>query len=111
MSEKQYEGIAIIGMAGRFPGAENVEEFWANLVAGRECVSFFSDAELRESGLDPEGLRSRGHYVPARGVLKEADCFDAAFFGIHPKEAEVMDPQQRVFLEGCWTALERAGYA
>ena len=111
MSEKQYEGIAIIGMAGRFPGAETVEEFWASLVAGRECISFFTDAELRESGLDLEGLRRRGHYVPARGVLKDADCFDAAFFGIHPKEAEVMDPQQRVFLESCWTALEHAGYA
>ncbi len=52
-------------------------------------------------------LRSRGQYVAARGVLKDADCFDAAFFGIHPKEAEVMDPQQRVFLETCWSALER----
>ena len=111
MSDKQYEGIAIIGMAGRFPGAESVEEFWANLVAGRESVSFFTDADLRESGLDLEELRHRGQYIPARGLLKDADCFDAAFFGIHPKEAEVMDPQQRVFLESCWTALERAGYA
>ena len=109
--EQHYEGIAIIGMAGRFPGAENVEELWANLVAGRENVSFFDDSELAASGLDPAELRSRGQYVPARGVLKDADCFDAAFFGVHPKEAEVMDPQQRVFLEACWEALERAGYA
>jgi amino acid adenylation domain-containing protein len=111
MSERAYEGIAIIGMSGRFPGAENVEEFWANLVAGKETVSFFSDAEMAEAGLDPVALKRAGNYIPARGVLKDADCFDAAFFGIHPKEAEVTDPQQRVFLEACWTALERAGYA
>ncbi|MEQ1354420.1 MAG: type I polyketide synthase, partial [Candidatus Acidiferrum sp.] len=111
MSERAYEGIAIIGMSGRFPGAENVEEFWANLVAGKETVSFFSDAEMAEAGLDPAALKRAGNYIPARGVLKDADCFDAAFFGIHPKEAEVTDPQQRVFLEACWTALERAGYA
>jgi amino acid adenylation domain-containing protein len=110
-NETQYEGIAIIGMAGRFPGAENVDEFWKNLVEGKEAISLFTDEELTESGLDPNTLRSRGHYVAARGVLKDADCFDAAFFGVHPKEAEVMDPQQRIFLETCWSALEHAGYA
>jgi acyl transferase domain-containing protein len=109
--QDQYEGIAIIGMAGRFPGADSVEEFWANLIAGKESVSFFTDAELAESGLDAAALKLRGQYIPARGVLKGAECFDAAFFGIHPKEAEVMDPQQRVFLETCWSALERSGYA
>ncbi len=109
--EQQYDGIAIVGMAGRFPGADNVEEFWANLLEGRESVSFFTDAELAESGLDARALRNRGNYVAARGVLKDADCFDAAFFGVHPKEAETMDPQQRLFLETCWTALECAGYA
>src|SRR6202043_3218973 len=109
--QEQYEGIAIVGMAGRFPGADSVEEFWANLVAGIESVSFFTDAELAECGLDAAALRLRGQYIPARGVLKDADCFDAAFFGIHPKEAEVMDPQHRVFLEACWAALERAGYS
>jgi amino acid adenylation domain-containing protein len=109
--EQQYDGIAIIGMAGRFPGAESVEELWANLVAGRESVSFFNDAELAASGLDAAELRRRGQYVPARGTMKDADCFDAAFFGVNPKEAEVMDPQHRVFLETCWQALETAGYA
>jgi len=109
--ELQYEGIAIVGMAGRFPGADNVGEFWRNLLEGRESVSFFTDAELADSGLDGAALRARGNYVPARGVLKDADCFDAAFFGVHPKEAEVMDPQQRIFLETCWAALESAGYA
>ena len=111
MTEPIIDGIAIIGLHGRFPGAGSVEEFWANLVAGRETVSFFSDAELTASGLDPAALRRAGHYVPARGVLRDAECFDAGFFGIHPKEAEVMDPQHRVFLEACWEALERAGYA
>lgn len=110
MSDNQYDGIAIVGMAGRFPGADSVEQFWANLLAGRESVSFFSDEELAESGLDAAELRRHGHYVAARGLLKDVDCFDAAFFGIHPREAEVMDPQQRVFLETCWAALERAGY-
>ena len=110
MSE-ELQGVAIIGMAGRFPGAESVGELWANLLAGKECVSFFGDEELADSGLDIAALRRRGQYVAARGVLKDADCFDAAFFGIHPKEAEVMDPQQRVFLEACWSALETAGYA
>jgi amino acid adenylation domain-containing protein len=109
--ERQLDGIAIVGMAGRFPGAESVEEFWANLVAGRESISFFPDEELAASGLDAAELKRRGQYVAARGVLKDADCFDAAFFGVNPKEAEVMDPQQRVFLEACWGALERAGYA
>ena len=110
MNDERFEGIAIIGMAGRFPDAESVEEFWANLIAGKESISFFSDAELIESGLDPAELKRRGRYVPARGFLKDADCFDAAFFGVHPKEAEVTDPQQRLFLETCWAALERAGY-
>lgn len=110
MNDERYEGVAIIGMTGRFPGAESVEEFWANLIAGKETVSFFSDTELMESGLNPAELKQRGRYVSARGLLKDAECFDAAFFGVHPKEAEVIDPQQRVFLEACWAALERAGY-
>ena len=110
MNEPRVEGIAIIGATGRFPGAGSVEEFWANLSAGRETISFFTDEELAASGQDVEALKRGGNYVPARGVLKDSDHFDAAFFGIHPNEAEVMDPQQRLFLEGCWEALERAGY-
>jgi len=111
MSESLFEGIAIIGVHGRFPGAQSAEQFWRNLVDGVETVSCFTDAELAAAGLDAEALRRGGEYVPARGILQDAECFDAAFFGVHPKEAEVMDPQQRVFLEGCWEALERAGYA
>jgi amino acid adenylation domain-containing protein len=111
MGDPHYDGIAIIGMAGRFPGAKNIDAFWDNLLAGKESISFFTDAEIEASGLDSAALQTRGKYIPARGVLQDADCFDAAFFGVHPREAEVMDPQHRVFLEACWTALERAGYA
>lgn len=96
MSE-DARGIAIIGMSGRFPGARTVAEFWENLLAGRETITRF-DA-------DP----ARPAYVPARGVLDRPEWFDAGFFGITPREAEVIDPQQRVFLEEAWTALEDAG--
>lgn len=110
MSESNLEGVAIVGMHGRFPGASSIEAFWDNLVAGRESITFFSDSELASAGLDPEALREKGTYIPARGIIENADGFDAAFFGIHPKEAEIMDPQHRVFLEICWEALERTGY-
>jgi len=101
--------VAIIGMAGRFPGADSVEELWANLCAGTEGVSFFSAEELREAGVDPAEL-SAPSYVRARPVLRDADRFDARLFGYSPREATLMDPQQRVFLECCWHALENAGY-
>ncbi|HEY9404067.1 MAG TPA: polyketide synthase, partial [Pyrinomonadaceae bacterium] len=102
------EGLAVIGLWGRFPGAENVEEFWRNLRDGVESVSFFSDEELRAAGVDPAHLDS--NHVRAKGVLADVELFDAAFFGINPREAEIMDPQHRVFLEGAWAALESAGY-
>jgi len=107
----QLEGVAIIGLSGRFPGAANVEELWNNLLSGKETVSFFSDDQLAASGVDLSQTRDRQNYVPARGVLKDIECFDAAFFGVQPTEAEVMDPQHRIFLEGAWEALEVAGYA
>ena len=103
-----HEPIAIIAMAGRFPGAATVEAFWDNLCAGRDSVSRFAADEL---DLDiPEELRAHPAYVPARGVFEDVDKFDAAFFGISPKEAELMDPQQRIFLELCWECMERAGH-
>lgn len=101
--------IAIIGMAGRFPEAGNVEEYWRRLCVGDECISFFSDEELAQAGVTPEVLSGRS-YVKARGVLEGAELFDAAFFGFHPREAELTDPQHRVFLECAWHALEDAGY-
>ena len=110
MIEPNAEGIAIIGLTGRFPGAANVDEFWRNLVAGVESISTFTDEELAASGLDVVALKKEPGYVAARGILPNADWFDAAFFGMNPKEAEVTDPQQRLFLEAAWEALEQAGY-
>ena len=100
-------GIAIIGMTGRFPGADSVEEFWQNLCDGVESITFFDRSELDNPPADGEAGNG---YVAARPILKNADLFDAAFFGIYPKEAEQMDPQHRVFLECAWEVLERAGY-
>ncbi|MGJ7615325.1 MULTISPECIES: amino acid adenylation domain-containing protein [unclassified Variovorax] len=102
------DAVALIGTAGRFPGAADVEQFWANLVAGRDTISFFDDATL-DAGVS-QALRSDATYVRARGVIDGIEDFDAAFFGIGPKEAQLMDPQQRVFLEICWECIERAGY-
>ena len=101
--------IAIIGMAGRFPGADSVEEYWKNLSAGRDCIHRFSDEELAQAGVSAE-LMSQPNYVKAAGIISNPDCFDAAFFGFSPREAEMMDPQHRLFLEQAWTALEHAGY-
>src|ERR1043165_2576069 len=107
-SEPNGKGIAIIGMAGRFPKAQNVGEFWGNLRNGVEAIRFFSDEELEAAGISfPKG---NPNYVKARGWREEADHFDAGFFGVNPKEAEIMDPQHRVFLECAWEALENAGY-
>ncbi|MGJ5628673.1 beta-ketoacyl synthase N-terminal-like domain-containing protein [Nostoc sp. CALU 1950] len=105
----RLKGIAIIGMAGRFPGAKNVAQFWQNLCDGVESISYFSDEELLASGVEPDYLRDR-NYVKAGFVLEDIEMFDAAFFGFSPREAELLDPQQRVFLECAWEALENAGY-
>jgi acyl transferase domain-containing protein/acyl carrier protein len=102
--------IAIIGMAGRFPDAANVREFWGNLVAGKESIKFLSPAEI--SQLTDTALTTNPSYVPAKGGhIENLDWFDAAFFNYTPKEAEIMDPQFRLFHECVWSALEDAGYA
>ncbi|MHB8595762.1 MAG: type I polyketide synthase [Ktedonobacteraceae bacterium] len=101
--------VAIIGMAGRFPGAKNLVEFWQNLRDGVESISFLSSQEIESSGVDPEIVRGK-NYVKAKGVLDGIELFDASFFGYSPKEAEIMDPQQRIFLECAWEAIEHAGY-
>ncbi|MBW4633663.1 MAG: amino acid adenylation domain-containing protein [Iphinoe sp. HA4291-MV1] len=103
------EPIAIIGMAGRFPGANNVEQFWQNLRDGVESISFFTDEELEASGIDPAILSDR-NYVKANGLLEDVEMFDASFFGFSAREAEIMDPQHRLFLECAWEVLENAGY-
>ncbi|MEM7584082.1 MAG: SDR family oxidoreductase, partial [Acidobacteriota bacterium] len=101
--------IAVIGMSGRFPGAGSVDAFWENLCAGRESISFFTDEQLLASGVDPETLCDP-QYVKARPILADVEHFDAALFGYSPREAEVMDPQHRLFLECAWEAFEDAGY-
>ncbi|TBR56967.1 polyketide synthase, partial [Westiellopsis prolifica IICB1] len=103
------KGIAIIGMICRFPEAKNIDEFWQNLSQGRESISFFTDDELENAGEDAAVLRNP-NYVKAAPILSDIDMFDASFFDISPREAEVMDPQQRLFLECAWEALEHAGY-
>ncbi|MCO6509298.1 MAG: amino acid adenylation domain-containing protein [Aridibacter famidurans] len=105
-----YEGIAIIGMAGRFPGAGDVGAFWENLVAGKESISRFKEDELECSYARENSLGKNPDYVLARPVVDDADLFAASFFGITPKEAELMDPQHRIFLECSWQAFEDAGY-
>ena len=102
--------IAVIGMAGRFPGARDVEAFWHNLRNGVESITTFSPPELEAAGVDPALLRAPG-YVPAGAILDDFDRFDAAFFGLAPRDAEVLDPQHRIFLECAWAALEHAGCA
>ncbi len=104
------EGIAVIGMAGRFPGAKNVSSFWQNLCDGVESTSAFTDAELIAFGISPE-LLSDPNYLKVGAILEDIDLFDASFFGFNPKEAEITDPQHRLFLECAWEALENAGYA
>jgi amino acid adenylation domain-containing protein len=110
LGERRNSGaVAIVGMAGRFPGAANLEQLWTNLLDDVESISRFTPEELIQSGVDEE-TRNDPNYVPCRGIVDDADKFDAAFFGIGPLEAQVMDPQQRVFLELAWAALEDAGY-
>ena len=101
--------IAVIGMAGRFPGASNVEEFWQNLRRGAESITFFTDEELLRSGVEP-ALLSEANYVKAGAVIEDVEYFDATFFNFTPREAETIDPQHRLFLEHAWQALETAGY-
>jgi acyl transferase domain-containing protein/NAD(P)-dependent dehydrogenase (short-subunit alcohol dehydrogenase family) len=104
------DGIAIVGMAGRFPGARSVAAFWDNLLAGVESISFFSREELAAAGVPAKALAHPG-YVGASAVLADFDRFDAGFFGFTPREAALLDPQARLFMECAWEALEHAGYA
>lgn len=112
MSERESvrkEDIAIIGMSGRFPGADDIRVFWNNLKNEIESVSTFTDAELLASGLDEETIKDPD-YIRRRGIVEDALKFDARFFDFIPRDAEILDPQHRVFLECCWHAFEDAGY-
>ncbi len=110
MSEIRDTDIAVIGMAGRFPGAPDLGVFWRNICGGVESIASFSPEELLEAGVD-SALVGRPDYVPAAAILDDVECFDAAFFGYSPREAAILDPQHRLFLECAWQALEHAGYA
>jgi acyl transferase domain-containing protein/SAM-dependent methyltransferase len=101
--------IAVIGLAGRFPGASDVTEFWEKLASGTECVTYFTDTEYLANGGTEAELRDP-YLVKVGGILNHADRFDAAFFGYTPRDAELMDPQQRIFLEIAHNCIEDAGY-
>ncbi|MES1036838.1 SDR family NAD(P)-dependent oxidoreductase [Bacillus pumilus] len=101
--------IAVVGLAGTFPGAPNVQAFWENVSQGKESVTFFTDEELKAAGVD-ETLLKRSDYVKAKPYLQHASSFDADFFGYSPREAAIMDPQIRLMHECTWHALEDAGY-
>jgi phthiocerol/phenolphthiocerol synthesis type-I polyketide synthase E len=110
-NENEYEGlpeVAVIGMAGRFPSADDLQAFWQILREGREAIRRFTPDELRASGISDEEIADPA-YVPAFGSMNNVDEFDAAFFGYNPREAEALEPAHRIFLECCWEALENGG--
>ncbi|WP_217214627.1 polyketide synthase, partial [Streptomyces sp. AC550_RSS872] len=102
-------GVAIVGMAGRFPGAADLDEFWRNLRDGVESIVALTDEELTAAGVPPETF-NRPDFVKAGPRFQDAGLFDAEFFGYTAREAQLMDPQHRLFLETAWQALENAGY-
>lgn len=103
--------VAIVGMAGRFPGARTIDQFWQNLRDGVESIKSLSEEELASAGISPD-VFNQPNYVKAAPTLDNNIAeFDATFFGFSPREAEMLDPQQRFFLEGAWEALENAGYS
>lgn len=104
-----HESVAIIGMKGRFPGADSIEKLWQNLQDGVESIITFSESELQAAGVDPSYINVAG-YINRGSVLDSIDQFDAAFFGYSARDAETIDPQQRIFLECAWECLEDAGY-
>ncbi|MGD9162843.1 MAG: beta-ketoacyl synthase N-terminal-like domain-containing protein, partial [Desulfobacteraceae bacterium] len=106
---EQYEPIAIIGMACRFQGIRNMEEYWLKLRDGKETISRYTDEELISAGEDPSIIKNHA-YVRAGALLEDIEMFDAAFFGFSPRHAEITNPQHRIFLECAHEALERAGY-
>ncbi len=104
-SNDDEDAVAVIGMALRVPGADDPEHFWKNLREGVESISQFRKEEIAY----PEEFGQPG-FIAAKGVIENVDLFDAAFFGVLPNEAKIMDPQQRIFLELAWEAMERGGY-
>ncbi len=109
MSRDFDHAVAVVGMVGRFPGARNLEELWRNLRDGVDSVRSFTVEELAALGVSP-ALLADPSYIRVAAQPADLDRFDAGFFGINHREAEILDPQQRFFLEVCWEALEDAGY-
>ena len=107
--KEDLDGIAIVGIACRFPGAANKDEFWKNLISNKESITFFSDDELAQFEYDFETINKNANYVKARGKIDNVDKWDPAFFNITPKDASIMDPQLRLWLSNTWHALEDAG--
>jgi len=109
-SAVQDEPIAIVGLAGRYPESDGIAEFWANLKLGKDCIREIPPERWDWHALD--ALRSPSGKPMSRwgGFVKDADCFDPRFFRISPREAEIIDPQERLFLQACWEAIEDAGY-
>ena len=101
--------IAIVGMAGRFPGAQDVDAFWQNLRDGVESIAILDDADLVASGVEA-AMMADPRYVRAASILDDVDRFDADFFAMSPREAELLDPQHRLLLECAWEVFEDAGY-
>lgn len=111
-TNEQYlgEDIAIVSIAGRFPGADSIEKLWQNIRDGIESIEIFTDEELKEANIDP-ALYNESNYIKAGAIINDIDKFDAKFFGFNPREAQLLNPQHRIFLECTWEALERAGYS
>lgn len=107
--EPREDHIAIVGMACRLPGANNPGEYWENLVGGVESITMLSEEELEDAGVAPRTHR-HPHYVNAAALIDDMEGFDARFFGYTPREAEIRDPQGRMFLEACHSAIEDSGY-
>ncbi|MBV9789976.1 MAG: polyketide synthase, partial [Chloroflexi bacterium] len=107
--QEETTDIAIIGISGRFPGATSVQEFWHNIQSGSESVTVLSDEQLRAAQVGPD-LFNHPRYVRSKPLLEDIELFDAGFFGYSPREAEIMDPQHRFFLECAWEVMENAGY-
>ena len=109
LESEEGNEVAVISVAGRFPGASSIDELWRNLRAGLESVGTLDLDELEAWGADPEIVRDPS-FVPRHGAMDDVEQFDAGFFGFNNREAEILDPQQRWFLQVCWEAMERAGY-
>lgn len=107
--QQREEDIAVVGLAGRFPGARDVDQLWDNLRQGKEALTLLSDEDLRAEGVSGELLRE-AKYVKAAMKLDDIDRFDAEFFGYNPRQAALLDPQKRLFMECAWEAIENAGY-